>query len=72
MDPKRIKLGPRGIPCAFVGYALNSKAYRLLNLEIDVIIESRDVEFDIMVARKSEKKIIRIFQSLEAHQKRHP
>ena len=44
-DPKRTKLGPRGIKCAFVGYASNSKAYRLLNLESNVIIESRDVEF---------------------------
>ena len=38
-------MGPRGIKCAFVGYATNSKAYRLLNLESNVIIESRDVEF---------------------------
>ena len=44
-DPKRTKLGPRGIKCAFLCYALNSKAYRLLNLESNVIIESRDVEF---------------------------
>ena len=41
----RTKMGPRGIKCAFVGYATNSKAYRLLNLESNVIIESRDVEF---------------------------
>ena len=45
LDPKRTKLGPRGIRCAFVGYATNSKAYRLLSLESNVIIESRDVEF---------------------------
>ena len=45
MDPKRTKLGPREIRCAFVGYAQNSKAYRLLNLESNVIVESRDVEF---------------------------
>ena len=41
----RTKMGPRGIKCVFVGYATNSKAYRLLNLESNVIIESRDVEF---------------------------
>ncbi|KAK3038207.1 hypothetical protein RJ639_029647 [Escallonia herrerae] len=29
----------------FVGYAENSKAYRLLDLESNVIVESRDVEF---------------------------
>ena len=44
-DPKRTKLGPRGIKCAFVGYAKNNKAYRLLNLESNTIIESKDVEF---------------------------
>ena len=44
-DPKRTKLGSRGIKCAFVGYASNIKAYRLLNLESNVIIESKDVEF---------------------------
>ncbi|KAK3028625.1 hypothetical protein RJ639_038398 [Escallonia herrerae] len=34
-------------PCksVFVGYAGNSKAYRLLDLESNVIVESRDVEF---------------------------
>ena len=44
-DPKRTKLGPRGIKCAFVGYATNNKAYRLLILESDTIIESKDVEY---------------------------
>ena len=29
----------------FAGYAENSKAYRLLNLDSNVIVESRDVEF---------------------------
>ena len=31
IDPKRSKLGPRGIKSIFVGYAENSKAYRLLD-----------------------------------------
>ena len=44
-DPKRTKLGPRGIKSIFVGYAENSKAYRLLDIESKVIIESKDVEF---------------------------
>ena len=43
--PKRTKLGPRAIKCAFVGYASNSKAYRLLDLESNVIIESRKMQF---------------------------
>ena len=29
----------------FVGYAVNSKAYRLLDLSSNTIVESRDVEF---------------------------
>ena len=44
-DPKRIKLGPRALKSVFVGYAQHSKAYRLLDLESNVIVESRDVEF---------------------------
>ncbi|RVW39390.1 hypothetical protein CK203_096135 [Vitis vinifera] len=44
-DPNKTKLGPRAIKCAFVGYASNSKAYRLLDLESNMIIESREVEF---------------------------
>ena len=43
--PNKTKLGPRVTKCAFVGYASNSKAYRLLDLESNVIIESREVEF---------------------------
>jgi len=43
-DHQRTKLGPRGIKSIFVGYAQNSKAYRLLDLESNVIIESIHVE----------------------------
>ena len=43
--PKSSKLCARGIKSDFVGYAENSKAYRLLNLDFNVIVESRDVEF---------------------------
>ena len=45
LDPKLTKLGPRGITSAFVGYASNRKAYRLLDLESNVIVKSRDDEF---------------------------
>ncbi|GLU12005.1 hypothetical protein SLE2022_287150 [Rubroshorea leprosula] len=45
LDPQRTKLGPRGIKSVFVGYAINSKAYRLLYLESNVIVESVHVEF---------------------------
>ena len=45
IDPKRSKLGPRGIKSIFVGYAKNSKANKLLDLDSNTIIESRDVEF---------------------------
>ena len=44
-DPKRTKLGPRALKSLFVGYAENSKAYRLLDLSSNTIVESRDVEF---------------------------
>ncbi|KAK3040184.1 hypothetical protein RJ639_028434 [Escallonia herrerae] len=44
-DPKRTKLGPRALKSVFVGYAENSKAYRLLDLKSNVIVEPRDVEF---------------------------
>jgi hypothetical protein len=44
-DPKRTKLGSRAIKSVFVGYAVNSKAYRLLDLSYNTIVESMDVEF---------------------------
>lgn len=44
-DPKRTKLGPRAVKSVFMGYAANSKAYRLLDLSSNAIVESRDVEF---------------------------
>ncbi|KAI3815113.1 hypothetical protein L1987_14769 [Smallanthus sonchifolius] len=44
-DPKRSKLGARAMKSVFIGYAHNSKAYRLLDNESGTVIESRDVEF---------------------------
>ena len=44
-DPKRTKFEPRGIKNVFVGYAVNSIAYKLLDLSSNTIVESRDVEF---------------------------
>jgi hypothetical protein len=44
-DPKRTKFEPRAIKSVFVGYAVNSKSYRLLDLSSNTIVESRDVEF---------------------------
>ena len=44
-DTKRTKLEPKAIKSVFVGYAVNSKAYRLLDLSFNIIVESRDVEF---------------------------
>ena len=29
-DPKKIKIGPKTIDCVFIGYAINSSAYRFL------------------------------------------
>ena len=45
VDPKIIKLGPRAMKSAFVGYAENSKTYILLDLSSNIVVESRDVEF---------------------------
>ena len=45
IDPQRTKLGFRALKSVFVGYAENSKAYRLLDLDSNVIVESRDVHF---------------------------
>lgn len=42
LDQKRTKLGPRAMKSVFAGYAKNSKAYRLLDLESNVIVESND------------------------------
>lgn len=44
-DPKRTKLGPRAIKSIFIGYVENSKAYRLLDLNSNAVVKSRDVEF---------------------------
>ena len=40
---KRNKLGPRALPNVFVGYAENSKTYRLLDINSNIIVESRDM-----------------------------
>jgi len=45
IDPKRTKLRPRAMKSVFVGYVENSKAYRLLDLSSNTVVESRDVEF---------------------------
>jgi len=50
-EPKRKKLGARGIECIFLGYALHSKAYRFMVIEpndsvqVNTVIESRDAVF---------------------------
>ncbi|GJR36360.1 retrovirus-related pol polyprotein from transposon TNT 1-94 [Tanacetum coccineum] len=36
---------PRGLKSVFVGYAKDSKSYRCLDLDSNVIMESRDVDF---------------------------
>lgn len=51
-DPKRIKIGPRTVDCIFLGYAVNSSAYRFLvhksenpNVHVNTVIESRNAIF---------------------------
>ncbi|GJS73070.1 zinc finger, CCHC-type containing protein [Tanacetum coccineum] len=43
--PNTSKIGPRGLKSVFVGYAKDSKFYRCLDLDSNVIVESRDVDF---------------------------
>ena len=51
-EPKRKKLGERGVECIFIGYAQHSKAYRFLvtepndSISVNTVIESRDAIFD--------------------------
>ncbi len=45
-DGKRGKLDAKSIPCIFVGYSLQSKAYRFYDPALNRIIVSRDVYFD--------------------------
>ena len=51
-EPKRKKLGERGIECIFIGYAQHSKAYRFYVIEsndfieINTVFESKDAIFD--------------------------
>ena len=41
-DPKMPKLGIRATTCAFLGYAINSAAYRFFDLKNKIIFESGD------------------------------
>ena len=50
--PKRIKIGPKTIDCIFIGYAINSSAYRFLvhkfdipDIHVNTIIKSRNALF---------------------------
>ena len=47
LDPKerRSKLAPRGLPRIFVGYDLNTKAYRLYDPLKRTVSLARDVQF---------------------------
>jgi hypothetical protein len=40
-----MELGPRALKEKFVGYAKNSKAYKILDSSSNVIMGSRDVDF---------------------------
>lgn len=44
-DPKRSKLSSRAYECVFLGYSVNSKAYRFFDVNNKVIIESIDADF---------------------------
>lgn len=57
MDPKRNKLRHRGIKYVFVGYTPNIKAYRLLDLESNVIIEFYMWNFENLITEDKEFEI---------------
>ena len=44
-NPKMLKLGIRATTCVFLGYAINSTAYRFFDLENKIIFESGDAIF---------------------------
>ena len=44
-DPKRLNLGARASTYVFVGYSLSSNAYRCLDLENNMVIESWNAIF---------------------------
>ena len=44
LDIRRTKLGTIALKSVFVDYAENSKAYRCLDLDSNIIVESRDME----------------------------
>ena len=58
MDPQRNKLNHCGIKYVFVGYTPNIKAYRLLNLESNVIIEFWIWNFDNLITKDKEFDIL--------------
>nr|GEV86280.1 zinc finger, CCHC-type [Tanacetum cinerariifolium] len=43
--PNTSKIGPRGLKSVFVRYAKDSKSYRCLDFDSNIIVESRDVDF---------------------------
>ena len=45
IDPKILKLGIRAITCVFLGYAINSAAYRFFDLKNKISFESGDAIF---------------------------
>uniref|UniRef100_A0AAV1TNS9 Retroviral polymerase SH3-like domain-containing protein n=1 Tax=Peronospora matthiolae TaxID=2874970 RepID=A0AAV1TNS9_9STRA len=45
-DAKRTKLEPKSYRCMFLGYAENTKGYRVFNLERSKVVISRSVKLD--------------------------
>jgi hypothetical protein len=45
-NEKRCKLNPKTIPCTFIGYAKDKKAYRCIDHRTKVVYELCDVVFD--------------------------
>ena len=51
-EPKKRKIGEKGVECIFIGYAPHSKAYKFMVVEpndsipVNKVIESKDALFD--------------------------
>ena len=62
-DQQRTKLDSKTTECIFLGYSIDSKAYRLFNLSTRAVIKSRDVVFDERLEEKAKDDTAIIIES---------
>jgi len=49
LNPKKVKLTSRAYEYVFIGYVINSEAYRFYDLNVKVIIELKDADFYVNI-----------------------